>query len=256
MKNIFLFLFLLTSLIKAETITITSDEWCPYNCENKGNKQGFFVDIFTYVFQQYGYKVKYVISDSFTKAIKDVRQNKYDALISTNPEETPDFIFPKLPMTYSYDVILIPKDSSWICESETSLNELTLGVVQGYVYTDPIQRYVENNINDSKKIQMISGNHSMKYNLKKLKHQKITAMIDNYHLIQYHYASKQEPFPFKVAKKMEPYPLYIAFSPKNYKSEKYVEMFDRGYKKLLHTKKMKEILQKYGLSEISIAKPK
>jgi len=255
MKKIYLFLFLFTAFIKADTITITSDAWCPYNCDEKSEKQGFLVDIFTYIFKQYGYEVEYVVSSSYAKAIKDVRSNKYDALIATTHDETPDFLFPKLPIAYSYDVILIAKDSEWKYTSEESLNELTLGLIKGYIYDEPIQRHISLNRNNPKKIQIISGNHALEYNLKKLQYKKITATIDDQLLIKYNYTSKQDVMPFKIAERMETYPLYIAFSPKNYKSQRYVEMFNRGFKRLLHTKQMEKILQKYNLTEENILKP-
>ena len=52
MKSSLLFLFLFSSFLKADTITITADEWCPYNCSQSVKDKGFLVDIFTYIFEK------------------------------------------------------------------------------------------------------------------------------------------------------------------------------------------------------------
>ncbi|PHR57061.1 MAG: hypothetical protein COA44_06625 [Arcobacter sp.] len=48
-------------------------------------------------------------------------------------------------MAYSYDVIIIPKDSTWKYIFEDSLNDLILGYLKGYEYEKCISKHHKNN---------------------------------------------------------------------------------------------------------------
>jgi len=250
-----LFLFLFSSFLKADTITITADEWCPYNCSQDAKDRGFLVDIFTYIFEKAGHQVEYTVATSYEQAIKDVREHKIDAIIGSTHEETPDFIFPAIPLAYSYDVIITKKSSTWRYTSEKSLNQVCLGVIKNYAYDEGITEHINKNQHNSKKVQMVSGNNALAYNLRKLRYKKITALIDDQLLIRYHYAQRKEPFPFKIAHKLETYPLYISFSPKDYKSKAHAQLLSKGIKELQGSEVLTKILKKYGLSEEDILKP-
>ena len=255
MKLYLLFFLLLTNLLRADNITITADEWCPYNCSENAHNKGFLVDIFTYIFEKRGYEVIYTVADSYEKAIKDVRENRINAIIGSTREETPDFIFPKYPLAYSYDIIITEKDSLWNYTSPQSLNQICLGVIKDYAYDDVITQHIIKNKNDQKKIQMISGNNALEYNLKKLRYQKITALIDDQLLIRYYFTQKKTSFPFKIATSLKTYPLYISFSPKDYKAQTYANILSYELKKLKGTDVLHKILAKYGLTEKDILQP-
>ncbi len=255
-KIILIFIVLIsTNTIKADSITITADEWCPYNCSSTDENKGFMIDLFTLVFNKAGHTVEYLISKSYEKAIINVRNNQYNAIVGVTKEEVPDFIIPETPLAYSHDVIIIAKNSTWEYISEKSLEKVILGGVKNYEYDLPIQRYIDQNKHKKELIQIVSGNRSLEYNLKKLRYQYITALIDNQLAIKYHYAQKNEPFPFKIAKTLEIYSLYIAFSPKNPKSKAYAQILSHGINELRGTKEMAGILKKYGLTEDIIISP-
>ncbi len=256
MKYALFFLLLFASLLKAETITVVADEWCPYNCTDDGNgNQGFLIDIVTAVFGKIGYNVHFISSDSWEKAVKSVRAHKYDAIIGASREEVPDFIFPTIPLAYSYDILLVSKELKWEYSSIDAFPSLVLGGVKGYVYDDEISEYISRHENNASRVQLISGKGTLKYNLKKLKYKKITALIDDQLSIKYFYHQRKKAMPFKTIKRFETYPLHIAFSPNNYKSKKYSELLKMGLKKLRGSHEMHQILKKYGLKEKDILSP-
>jgi len=256
MKHIFLLFILFSMLLKAATITLIAEENCPYYCTDTAKDKGFVVDIASHVFTELGYKVKYVTAESHEKALEGIREKKYDAILGASPKETPDLIFAKATLSYAYDVILVPKRSKWKYSSPASLNTLTLGVVQDRVYDDPINEHIAKHKEDPTKIQMTEGKYAMKHNLKKLRYEKVNALIDNQHSLQYFYAQQKKLFPFKVAKKLSPTAVKIAFSPTDYKAPEYARKFSRGLRNLKGTKEMALILKKYGLIEKNIKSPK
>ncbi len=242
-------------LLKAATISLVAEERCPYYCADTAQEKGFVVDIASHVFTKLGYKVKYETVESYEKAVEGIREKKYDAMLGASPKKTPDLIFAKTTLAYAYDVILVPKRSTWKYSSPVSLNTLTLAVVKDRVYDDTINEHIAKYKEDPTKIQMTEGNYAMKHNLKKLRYEKVNALIDNQHSLQYFYAQKKKLFPFKVAKKLTPTAIKIAFAPKDYKAPEYARKFSRGLRNLKGTKEMKLILKKYGLIEKNIKSP-
>lgn len=255
MKQLFLFFSLLPTLLNAVTITIAAVENCPYNCEENAQDKGFVIDIATHVFSQMDDSVEYITVDSKEKAIEGVRSKKYDALIGITPKEAPDLIFARYPISYAYDVILVPKYSKWKYKSSASLDDLILGVIQDHDYDDVIKDHISKYKDDRSKVQIVGGKYASKDNLKKLRYEKITALVDNQHSLQYFYAKKKKLFPYKVAKKLSYSKINIAFSPKDYKAQKRARTFSRELLKLRGTQEMKSILKKYGLIERNILPP-
>lgn len=252
MKHTILLLLILAGLTHANTITVVTQENCPYICKKDKKNKGFLIDIVTHLFNRAGYKLEYTIASSHEQSVEDVRVHKFDAIIGTTPPETPGFIFPKLPLAYSYDVMIVPKYSKWKYRSPSSLDELTLGLEEGRDYNDAINKHIEKNKDDSSKVQLISGKNVLKHNLRKLRFEKVSATIGDRVMLRHFYFQKRKPFVFKVAHTYQTETVYIAFSPQNYKSKQYAEILYKWQQKLKGTQEIKEILQKYGLSEAYI----
>ncbi|MEK2644629.1 transporter substrate-binding domain-containing protein [Bdellovibrio sp. BCCA] len=98
MKRI-LFAWILTSTVLgfstqtwANTISFRSDYSCPYVCNPDSARPGYMVEIVRQVFEKQGYKVEVKIS-TWVRALKDTRNNKAQALLGSNQNDAPDFIF-------------------------------------------------------------------------------------------------------------------------------------------------------------------
>jgi ABC-type amino acid transport substrate-binding protein len=171
------------------------------------------------------------------------------------PQEAPDLIFARHPLSYTYDTIVVPKHSKWKYKSPASLNSLTLGVIKGRKYDAIINKHIATYKDDNRKVQFAEGKYAGKENLKKLRYEKITALVDNQHKLQYFYHKRKKLFPFKVAKKLSYLPMKIAFSPKDYKAQRRARAFSYELNKLRGSKQMDMILKKYGLIEQNIQPP-
>jgi len=252
LRPLFLLLILLTALLNAATITVVAEKNCPYACADNAKQKGFVIDIVSHIFSQMDYKVEYITADSKEKAIAGLRTKKYDALIGVTSKEAPDLIFARFPLAYTYDTIVVPKHSKWKYKAPQSLNLLTLGVIKGRKYDALINRHIATYKDDNRKVQFAEGKYAGKENLKKLRYEKITALVDNQHKLQYFYHTRKKLFPFKVAKKLGYTPIKIAFSPKDYKAQRRARAFSHEFKKLRGSQQMRMILKQYGLIEQNI----
>jgi len=251
MKYIFALLFFLSSLT-ASMIHIVFVPNCPYSCASDTNQKGFLVDTITYIFEKAGYDVVSTFSSSHQEAFTDVKNGKFDLLIDTHLQKEKQLIYMKKPMGYTHNLIVVPKYSKWKYTSVNSLKELHLAAIKELTYNKEINNYLLQYKNNPTKVQIASGHLARKRNLKKLKFDKVNALIDDRVSLRYFYHKTKKPFAFKIAYTSKPKPIEIAFSPKSYRSKKYQELLYKELKRLKGSQKIEEIMQIYGLSEAYI----
>jgi len=254
MKILFLF-FLLFTAVHANIIKLIAVDNCPYSCNENEKDQGFTVDLIREVFKRTGYEISYQSFQSYELALENIREGKSDIMIDVDPATNRDLIFLKKPLGYQHNVIVTPTYSKWKYTSPESLASLKLATIAEETYTREIAHYIEKNETDSSRIEVRSGHLARKHNLKDLRFEKITALIDDRIALRYFYFKKHKPFAFKVAYTAPSKAIHIAFSSKSYRSNKYTEILYRGLKKLENSKKIKAIFSKYGLSEAYIRPP-
>ena len=106
MKKIFSILFSMNSVLavsilsataSADTISIRSDNWCPYACDASSPLPGYMVEATRTIFAKHGHRIEFKTSD-WIDSIKDTRANKVTALIGCSRADAPDFIFPERPL--------------------------------------------------------------------------------------------------------------------------------------------------------------
>jgi len=250
MKYLFTLVFLFSGL-NASSITIVSVSNCPYTCDSDAKYKGFVVDMISYVFKKSGYDVVYVNAPQ-EDALKGIKEGKFDVMIGAVPQKDRGLIYMKKPLGYTYNVIAMPKYSKWKYDSVQSLKKLRLATIKKLLYDEEITGYIRYNKYDPAKVQINSGHLARKQNLKKLRFEKVDAIIDDRAALRYFYFKTKKPFAFKIAHTSKSNPIEVAFSPKSYRSGKYKELLYRGLRKLEGSEKLKEIMKAYGLSEAYI----
>lgn len=252
MKYLVFIFVIFISLNQASTVSIAAVPECPYYCASDSEDKGFIVDAITHVFNKAGYEVSYTSVDSHDKVIEGLNNGKFDLVIGVDDAHN-NLIFSKQPLAYKHNVIVVPNNSKWKYDSQDSLFKLKLAVIKELDYSTELTEHIRKYKYDDSKIQVESGKFARKRNLNKLRFEKVNALIDDRVSLRYFYFKNKKPFAFKIAYTSPSKPIYTAFSKKNYRSTKYAETLRSGMKNLKKSKKMKEILRKYGLSEAYIA---
>ncbi|NDC56670.1 MAG: hypothetical protein EBZ69_07685, partial [Alphaproteobacteria bacterium] len=110
----FLMIMLACLPLRAETITLVADEWCPFTCDpaSDPHKPGFLIDIVKAVFEKKGHVVTYRLLP-WTRAINDTREGKYAALVGASQADGPDFIFHRTPLSTMQNAFFVKKDNPW-----------------------------------------------------------------------------------------------------------------------------------------------
>jgi polar amino acid transport system substrate-binding protein len=252
---IFIFLiFLKTDNIFAEnTIFLTGSDWCPYICtevddsNSLAENPGYLVEIIQYALK--GYTIKYE-SPSWERAILETRKGTYDAIIGIYTTVAPDFIYPETEVGFSRMCFYIHKDSTWEFKNLDSLSDITLGIIEGYFYDEgEVDAYIRENINDHSKVEAIPGSRGLIQNLEKMLLGRVTAIIDDYQVINFTISSHNLPKAFRLAGCLEGIDVQIGFSPKNPKSKDYAKKITIALNELRRSGKLKDILNRYGIKD-------
>lgn len=254
MKYLIFFLLSYLYILNASTLQLVSTTNCPYTCGEEEQDKGFVIDIVKHVFNEAGYKVVYTSVNTEEESLNGVRTGKYDLMVGADPIKNPELVFMKKPLGYTYNIIAVPTYSKWKYDSVKSLSALKLAAIKEVTYTKEISQYLHKYKykHNNPKVQMKSGHLARAQNLKKLRFDKVTAIIDDRISLRYFYFKKKKKFAFKIAHTSKSKAINIAFSPKSYRANKYKKILYKALKKLKGSQELKEIMKKYGLSEAYI----
>jgi polar amino acid transport system substrate-binding protein len=250
---ILLSIFSLSTAAKAEeVITIVADEWCPYNCKPNSEKPGYGIEIAQEIFSKNNIKVEY-INLPWDRAIQETREGNYNAVIGANRLEAEGFVFPEERIGYSVNYFFVKEESNWQFNGISSLENVSLGVIDGYSYNTELDGYIEKNKTNPDKIQVIDGEIGLVQNFRKLEMGRIDVFVEN-QAVAANYINENRIIGIKSAGQMmdenrEHDFVYIAFSPKNPNSQKYAEMLSKGIKEMRENGKLQEILDQYYVTD-------
>lgn len=231
----------------ADVITIRSDDWCPYVCDNK-EAPGYMVEIATRIFEKQGHQVEFSVVN-WARALQEVRLNKATAVLGALHNDAPDFIFPPKPLGVGQNHFYVRKDSNWVYKGADSLGDKRFGVINSYAYGGKVDELIKLR---KKNFISISGEFPLSQILKMMSSERLDAFIENDSVLRYNLAAAHIPQDtykaVSVSLAHDPN-LYIAFSPKNPKSLEYSKMIAKGLTELRQTGELRKILAKYNLSD-------
>lgn len=249
MRNILisftLFLAFATPAVSDE-ILLLADEWCPYNCATDAKDQGFVIDIARRAFEKAGHTLSYKVLP-WARAIEEARADKASGIIGAYKEDAPDFIFPDEAVSSSGQGFFSKTGFSWQFKDVSSLDTVSIGVIQDYAYGDLLDSYIKKHISNPSKIQFSSGDNALDINVKKLLAGRISVLVEDEAVMKHLMNTEKIADKIQLVGSLPAEPLYIAFAPKGKKSKEYAKILSDEIKTLKSSNEMKSILAKYGL---------
>jgi len=232
----------------SKTITFVADYWPPFNNEPDSDMEGYMIEIAKAVFESKGYEVVYK-NLPWNRSIIESRKGRFNAIIGATKKEAPDFIFPEEELGHDIQGFYVRKDSNWRFENVSSLEEVYLGVIDGYDYRDWFKEYERIHPD---KVYVRYGQSPLKENLRLLINGRLGAVIDNDATLRW------------VSKEMEitdqvksggldtvggGTSLYLAFSPSLPTSRYYSQLLSGGIREMRKNGRLQTILDRYGIQD-------
>lgn len=244
--GVLLSLILCSSLARAEKLVIAGDLWCPVNCAVDAEKRGIFVELAEQIFAESGIEVEYRVIN-WARAVHDTRRGKLDALIGAGVQDAPDFIFTPTAPGVSRMCFYASRGGAWRYQGLASLQSVRLGAINGYSYGAELDLYLRNH-HDPSQVQVMTGDHALISNLRKLRHGRIDALVENAWVMQAllseHYLHGEI---VEVGCRQPDIPIYLAFAPGLAGSPRYAELFEQGLQRFREDGRLDELLRRYGI---------
>ncbi|PIA67778.1 substrate-binding periplasmic protein [Pseudomonas sediminis] len=235
-----------SGLAWAEKLLIAGDLWCPINCAVDAEKRGIFVELAEQIFAESGIEVEYRVIN-WARAVHDTRRGKLDALIGAGVQDAPDFIFTPTAPGLSRMCFYASRGGTWRYQGLVSLQSVRLGAINGYSYGAELDLYLRNH-HDPSQVQVMTGDHALISNLRKLRHGRIDALVENAWVMQ---ALLSERYLHgeivEVGCRQPDIPIYLAFAPGLAGSPRYAELFEQGLQRFREDGRLDELLRRYGI---------
>lgn len=238
-----------------ETITIVADEWCPYNCAEAAENQGYMLELARAIFKKEGIEVQYKVMP-WIDAINETRAGKYTAIVGATYNDAPDFIFPEVLQGISPFRFWVREDSDWRYDGTSSLKDMRIGLVDGVSCGNVMDTYLAEHKDDyGTRIFVTKADDATAQNIEALIAGKFDTMLEDRNVVNYYFISNNKPMPVKSAgspiniENLKDVYLYIAFGPKHPQAARYAEIMAKGMADLRESGELHRILIKYGIDE-------
>ena len=240
--SVVVFLMMLQSkLTSAETFTVVSDYWCPYNCEPNAEPEGFGIDILRQAFEAKGITVEYILR-LWNEALAVVESNQFHAVMSANKTDSRKLLYPDSYFSRSTTCFFKQKNNDWSFNGVQSLKYVQLGVIKSYSYGALLDKYLAVERNN---IHWVSGSNPLDRLLVKMKAGEIDVIIEDKHVFQYQVSSSDSSGGFKTDYCLPPANIYMAFAPNHPDTQRYMEIYNQRMKALLKGETYKVIMRRY-----------
>jgi polar amino acid transport system substrate-binding protein len=238
-------------VVQSEEIVLAND-WSPYcpfiACEQ--GKDGFVIDIAKAIYGAEGYTV--VIKNvPWNRALTMVNGGSANGILGVVKKSSPELIYPKIEVAFYRPVVFALNTNPWRYGGIDSLKAVRLGLIQNYGYAEgypELEKYLKSK---SAKVDWIATNESLLHLFMMIEAGHIDATIEDMAVGNYVLQKSGKTNLFKVAGELEygVTPAYIAFTPKDQRSQHLADIFDEGIVKLRKSGEMKKILAAYGLTD-------
>ncbi len=231
-----------------DTIVLAADPWCPHNCEAGSDHEGYMVDLARDILSEAGYTVEYV-NLSWARALQMTREGQLDAVVGAFITDAPDFVFPEIPQGYSSIALFTHPDNPWHYTGIDSLNDQQLLVINGYSYTEALDRYIEEHQADQEKVWVISGPSPLNRAIGLLEQNRTDIFVeDEYVMAWWAKSTGKADNPPRESGPVGVTDAFVAFSPAREDAKELAQLLSEGTRQRIADGRAQQILDKYGLT--------
>ncbi|MEH6473870.1 MAG: ABC transporter substrate-binding protein [Halopseudomonas sp.] len=242
-----LFFALFAAADDRPVITLAADDWCPYNCDQGADRQGYVVELVRELFDQSEYRVVYQ-NMPWARALQLLEAGQITAAIGVTHDELPTAVFPDEPIGYFQGHFLLPSHSDWHYSGPESLGNMRLGVINGYDYGEFNQ--VIDQLRGSDRLMELSGDDAINRGLGMLARGRIDAFLEDRDVARYTVSQLGLRDKVRSGDSVgQPVVLYLAFSQQHPTAEKHAQQWSTGIRLLRASGRLAEILSTYGVED-------
>lgn len=249
-----LIFFLLWSSIaikpaQAKTLTVVSDEWCPYICDDRV-LPGFLVEIVKEIARDNALAVKFTLMP-LARALNLAQKGQVDILLALTSQHIADLQLQQSQLSFGclYNDFYVRAGNPWRFQSIAHLSatlkdNAILGTINGYHYGEKLNQLLRSN---TAHVFPASGNSPLAKQLKMLQMGRLDILLDSRFTVQYQLSTLTKSSIIYAGSQGDLTPLFLGFS--SLLSKEQVQLFDNGLMTLRRSGKLDTILAKYALTD-------
>lgn len=246
MRSLLLSFWLLAGAVSAgDTLRIISpDYWCPFSCKVGAQQEGFTIDILRAIFEPLGYRLEFS-NANYSRALQSVRSGHSDGIPSVLKGEAPDFVFPNLAISRNRFCVYASLDSQWLYHRPTDLNNLRIGLIQGYDYGAALSAWFADH---PQQISVQTGDDLVQRLATMIRLQRLDGFIEEESLVMFLQRQQPQLALRKAGCESEIYG-FLGLAPGNPRVAKISRQFDQGLRHLRQNGELEAIMARYGLHD-------
>ncbi|WP_097459253.1 substrate-binding periplasmic protein [Mangrovitalea sediminis] len=244
----------LPAVAQSKTLVIGADLWCPYNCTPGSSHPGYVVEVARAVFEPLGIKVVYR-NIPWQRAKRMLEKGTLQGLIAATPANIADLkvapVFPRESVGRMHNSFYTLASSHWQFAKAPSLDDIRLGVVDGYDYGPHVQPYITR-WKGSERVLAITGTHAVARLQTLMRMGRVDVILEDDDVFRYTagqlgFEDYRKAGAVTAPQAMDN--LFIAFSPVDPKAADYAKMLSQGVQRLRRSGELARILKRYGLTD-------
>lgn len=233
-----------------DTLSITAEIWCPYACEPESERPGILVEIVREIFAREGIAVDYTLLP-WRRAIVETERGGFDGILGVVEGNRGSLLLDEAGLGVDETVVVLRKDTDFHFAGPQSLDSLRLGVIANYTYDNngELDRYLQKRLAAQDRMVTIYRDEPIKSLINMLSGNRIDAFLENRQVTNYE--SNRLNFKDQIAITSTGLgdTIHVGFTPDS-AGKRNLDIYNRGFARLLKSGRVGEIFKRYGLEEI------
>ncbi len=229
-------------------LLVVGDLYCPYTCDPQRGPPGYAVELLQAIFEPRGYEIEYQVLP-WSRAQLGVRNQLYSIAIGSSNETHSGLVFPAEPLGYISNHFVVRTESRWRYRGPASLDEISLGFVEGYDYGETLNRFLDQD-RAASRLQPLTGEDATERILGMLQRGRIDAFIEDKGVA--FYLARQLGIRDQLTeagREGNPIVLFPGFAKNSPRTAAYMRLYDEGIRSMRQNGRLEALLQRYGLQD-------
>ncbi|MCB6184451.1 transporter substrate-binding domain-containing protein [Leeia sp. TBRC 13508] len=232
-----------------QTIVLSADEWCPYNCHPNTDTPGILVELAKAAWKPLGYDVDYQVLPWARAKLQAIQSSNIGLLGAGRGLDEQQFIYGKVPPLVSPFCFFTKPSLTWSFYGVKALEPIRLGTAYGYNYDGEVGIYVKNGLaSNSKFVDASMGDLPANQNFDKLQADRLDVVLEDRLVSQYIAAQRQPKLKIREAGCIvADDTIYLVLPKKMKNAEKLMSALDSYITQSRQDGRFAKLLQKYGI---------
>ncbi len=230
-------------------LILAGDYWCPYNCLESADNQGFLVELTRRALYIYGIDIEYKLMP-WHKILTEIKKGKIDGIIGISKIRGLNLVTTKLPLEYSATSAFIRSDTDWLYDGLASLKGKKVGIIMDYSLDEDISNFVGINFTTNPGIFAVEdGKNAAVDSITNLIDGTIDVYIEDQRVVDFYIKQHDLSHHIKNAGQIskEKLPLYVAFNEQIPNIREYIKFLEEGIASLKATGEYADLRAKYKM---------